>query len=264
MKIQKYYREQIDQQDQVKSLLDMDMKRVYNSLDKPTQKEDESMARILVIGKSERALLGLTASVAGLSHFVKSAWNEESLADAVANGSPDLVIIDLGQKDSSLDSAKNLIASYDQVAEAPRLSVVASTTVRGVESKYIDDFILDPYEVSELSLRILRLLDRNQRLRKGKVIACEGLEIDTESFEVTVDNRELALTFKEFELLRFLTSHPGRVHTREALLNQVWGYEYFGGLRTVDVHVRRIRAKLGPKYEQFIQTVHGVGYKFVP
>ncbi len=78
------------------------------------------------------------------------------------------------------------------------------------------------------------------------MLACEGLEIDTESFEVTVDSRQLALTFKEFELLRFLASHPGRVHTREALLNQVWGYEYFGGLRTVDVHVRRIRAKLGP------------------
>jgi outer membrane protein TolC len=77
------------------------------------------------------------------------------------------------------------------------------------------------------------------------------------------NGRQLALTFKEFELLRFLASHPGRVHTREALLNQVWGYEYFGGLRTVDVHVRRIRAKLGAKHENLVQTVHGVGYKFV-
>jgi len=222
------------------------------------------MARILVIGNSERALLGLTASVAGLSHFVKSACDEDSLADAVANGSPDLVVIDLTAADSSLDSAKDLIASYDQVAEAPRLAVVESTSVKGADSKYLDDFILDPFDVSELSLRIARLLDRNQRLRAGKVLACDGLEIDTESFEVTVDSRQLALTFKEFELLRFLASHPGRVHTREALLNQVWGYEYFGGLRTVDVHVRRIRAKLGAKYEQFIQTVHGVGYKFVP
>jgi DNA-binding response OmpR family regulator len=240
------------------------MDRAYNGLDGSTSPEDESMARILVIGNSERSLLSLTASVAGLSHFVKSAWDEDSLADAVANGSPDVVVIDISQADPSLDFAKNLIASYDQVAEAPRLAVVASTNAQGVESKYVDDFILDPFDSAELSLRILRLLDRNQRLRAGKVLTCDGLEIDTESFEVTVDSRQLALTFKEFELLRFLASHPGRVHTREALLNQVWGYEYFGGLRTVDVHVRRIRAKLGISYEHLIQTVHGVGYKFVP
>jgi DNA-binding response OmpR family regulator len=221
------------------------------------------MARVLVVGNSERDLLSLAASVAGLSHFVKSAWDDTSLADAVANGSPDVVIIDVRQGDASLDASKDLIASYDQVAEAPRLAVVGSTTTQGVQSKYIDDFILDPFEASELSLRVVRLLARSQKLRAGKIVSCDGLSIDTESFEVTVDSRQLALTFKEFELLRFLAAHPGRVHTREALLNQVWGYEYFGGLRTVDVHVRRIRAKLGQKHENLIQTVHGVGYKFV-
>lgn len=239
------------------------MDRTYNDLDERSLPEDESMARVLVVGKGERDLLGLAASVAGLSHFVKSAWDDTSLADAVANGSPDLVLIDVRQGDSSLTSAKDLIASYDQVAEAPRLAVVESTNTQGIHSKYIDDFILDPFELSELALRITRLLDRNQRLRAGKLLGYDGLVIDTESFEVTIDSRQLALTFKEFELLRFLAAHPGRVHTREALLNQVWGYEYFGGLRTVDVHVRRIRAKLGAKHENLIQTVHGVGYKFV-
>ena len=244
-------------------LLDKVMDQTYNSSDEPTAPEDESMARVLVVGNSERNLLSLAATVAGLSHFVKSAWDDTSLADAVANGSPDLVIIDVRQGDSSMDAAKDLIAAYDQVAEAPRLAVVESTTAQGVGSKYIDDFILDPFDSSELSLRILRLLDRRQKLRAGNLVSCDGLIIDTESFEVTVDGRQLALTFKEFELLKFLAAHPGRVHTREALLNQVWGYEYFGGLRTVDVHVRRIRAKLGPRHEKMIQTVHGVGYKFV-
>lgn len=221
------------------------------------------MPRVLVVGNSERDLLSLAASVAGLSHFVKSAWDDTSLADAVANGSPDLVIIDLRDSNPALDTAKELIASYDQVAEAPRLAVVVSTDAEGVQSRYVDDFILDPFDSTEFALRISRLLDRSHRLRDGKLLGYDGLTIDTESFEVTVDNRQLALTFKEFELLRFLAAHPGRVHTREALLNQVWGYEYFGGLRTVDVHVRRIRAKLGAKHENLIQTVHGVGYKFV-
>lgn len=239
------------------------MDHTYNVSNEANLPKDETMARVLVVGTSERNLLSLTAFVAGLSHFVKSAWDDTSLADAVANGSPDLVIIDVRQDGASLDAAKDLIASYDQVAEAPRLAVVGSTDAHGVASKYIDDFILDPFEASEFTLRVLRLLSRHEKLRAGKMLGCEGLEIDTESFEVTVDSRQLSLTFKEFELLRFLAAHPGRVHTREALLNQVWGYEYFGGLRTVDVHVRRIRAKLGPKHENLIQTVHGVGYKFV-
>jgi len=243
--------------------LDTDMVTIYNCPGEVDDPESESMARILVVGSSERELVSLTASVAGLSHFVKSAWDIESLSDAVANGSPDIVIIDARRGEDSLDGAKDLIAGYDQVAEAPRLAVAESTSLTGLQSKYLDDFILDPFEASELALRITRLLSRSQRLKGGKLLGSDGLIIDTESFEVTVDSRQLALTFKEFELLRFLAAHPGRVHTREALLNQVWGYEYFGGLRTVDVHVRRIRAKLGSKHESLIQTVHGVGYKFV-
>ncbi|MFQ3549490.1 MAG: response regulator transcription factor [Armatimonadota bacterium] len=221
-----------------------------------------SMARILVLGKSERDLSSIAATVAGMSHFVTSGWDLDSLSNAVANGSPDIVMIDLRSGEGALDYAKDLIANYDQVAQSPRLVVVESTNLDGLQSKYIDDFILSPFDTSELTLRIVRLLAKSQKLKGGKLITAEGLVIDTESFEVTVDSRQLSLTFKEFELLRFLAAHRGRVHTREALLNQVWGYEYFGGLRTVDVHVRRIRAKLGAKHENLIQTVHGVGYKF--
>jgi DNA-binding response OmpR family regulator len=235
----------------------------YNGSIEANEPQLDYMARILVIGNNERDLSSVAASVAGLSHFVKSAWDISSLADAVANGSPDMVLIDTRQGGDILHNAKDLIANYDQVAEAPRLAIIESLNVPGLESKYIDDFILYPIDLPELSLRIVRLLSKSQRLRAGKLLGNDGLVIDTESFEVTVDNRQLALTFKEFELLRFLAAHPGRVHTREALLNQVWGYEYFGGLRTVDVHVRRIRAKLGVKHENLIQTVHGVGYKYI-
>ncbi len=222
----------------------------------------EAMARILVVGKSEGDLSNIAASVAGLSHFVRSAWDYESLADAVANGSPELVVVDMRTGEEALHYAKDLIANYDQVAEAPRIAVAESPDIGELQSKYLDDFILYPYENTELAMRLARQFSRNQKVREGKLITADGLVIDTESFEVTVDGRQLALTFKEFELLRFLAAHAGRVHTREALLNQVWGYEYFGGLRTVDVHVRRIRAKLGAKHENLVQTVHGVGYKF--
>lgn len=221
------------------------------------------MPRVLVLGTSERDLSTIVAPIAGLSHFVTSAWDAESLYSAVANGSPEIVVIDMRHDPSALAHAKDLIADYDQVGEAPRLAVVESADLEELQSKYIGDFILDPYDVPELAVRIARLLAKGSIARKGNLLSIDGLTIDVESFEVTVDGRPLSLTFKEFELLRFLAARPGRVHTREALLNQVWGYEYFGGLRTVDVHVRRIRAKLGPKHEQMIQTVHGVGYKFV-
>jgi DNA-binding response OmpR family regulator len=72
----------------------------------------------------------------------------------------------------------------------------------------------------------------------------------------------MTLTYKEYELLRFLVAHRGRVFTREALLNQVWGYDYYGGIRTVDVHIRRIRAKLGPEHEEMVETIRNVGYRF--
>ncbi|MEN6356161.1 MAG: winged helix-turn-helix domain-containing protein [Armatimonadota bacterium] len=237
--------------------------QIYNGSGGATKLLKMTMPRILVLGKNERDLSSIAASVAGLSHFVTSAWDVDSLSNAVANGSPEIVILDMRSGENALPYAKDLVANYDQVAEAPRMAVIENIDAKELQSRYLDDFILYPYEASELALRIARLLAKGQSAKEGKQITADGLVIDTESFEVTVEGRQLALTFKEFELLRFLAAHPGRVHTREALLNQVWGYEYFGGLRTVDVHVRRIRAKLGIKHDNLIQTVHGVGYKFV-
>jgi DNA-binding response OmpR family regulator len=88
-----------------------------------------------------------------------------------------------------------------------------------------------------------------------------GLRIDTDTYKVDANGRTLDLTFKEFELLRFLATHPGRVYTRPALLREVWGYDFYGGTRTVDVHVRRLRAKLGAEHEHLIETVRSVGYR---
>lgn len=215
------------------------------------------------MGVSEGDITSISASVAGLNYFVTCAWDDVSLADAVANGSPELVVIDFRATKTDLGFFKSLIAEYDQVGEAPRLAVCQSTRVPELKSRYFDDFILSPFDADELAMRLTRLLNKSQKNKSGTVVEVDGLVIDTESFEVSVDGRQLSLTFKEFELLRFLATRPGRVHTREALLNQVWGYEYFGGLRTVDVHIRRIRAKLGPRHEDLIQTVHGVGYKFI-
>ena len=121
-----------------------------------------------------------------------------------------------------------------------------------------------PAEVeARFRLAVGRLALADDRSRPETTIRSGALEIDEASYTAHLDNQVLDLTFKEFELLKYLAQHPGRVFSRQQLLAEVWGYDYFGGTRTVDVHVRRLRAKLGVERESLIGTVRNVGYRFV-
>lgn len=128
-----------------------------------------------------------------------------------------------------------------------------------LELNFVDDFIVYPFKPQELKARLSRLLRSQETTNKLQV---EDLIIDTDKYEVLVGGESLELTFKEYELLKFLVEHAERVWSRQALLNRIWEYDYFGGTRTVDVHIRRLRAKLGPKYSEYLQTVRHVGYKW--
>ncbi|MDZ4045101.1 MAG: winged helix-turn-helix domain-containing protein, partial [Rhodoglobus sp.] len=121
--------------------------------------------------------------------------------------------------------------------------------------------ILDAAGPAEVDARLRIAIGRPSRDGGSSMIKASGVVIDEASYSAKVHGRTLDLTFKEFELLRFLAANPSRVFTREQLLSEVWGYDYFGGTRTVDVHVRRLRAKLGDQ-EQIIGTVRNVGYRF--
>ncbi len=126
-----------------------------------------------------------------------------------------------------------------------------------------DDFCLTPFHPAELEARIRHVQFRAGRgARPAAITTYSGLEINTETYQAAVDGRPLDLTYMEYELLRFLVTNPGKVFTREQLLSRVWGYDYYGGARTVDVHVRRLRAKLGEEQANLIQTVRSVGYRF--
>jgi DNA-binding response OmpR family regulator len=131
----------------------------------------------------------------------------------------------------------------------------------------VDDVILNTAGPAEVEAR-LRLATGRRAQRAATdapdEIRSGDLAIDEATYSARLRGRVLDLTFKEFELLKFLAQHPGRVFTRAHLLQEVWGYDYFGGTRTVDVHVRRLRAKLGPEHEALIGTVRNVGYRFVP
>jgi DNA-binding response OmpR family regulator len=125
-----------------------------------------------------------------------------------------------------------------------------------------DDFVLYPGQEEELSLRIKRLLPGNGAILSEECIHCGDLVVDLASCEVSLKGEVLDLTFREYELLKFLALNRGRTFTREALLNRVWGYDYFGGDRTVDVHIRRLRTKTGDLDNPYIETVRNIGYRF--
>ena len=144
------------------------------------------------------------------------------------------------------------------------LPIIAMTALEKLESLdgNIDDFVVKPCNIRELVTRAKRLIKKESDISTEQ-IRTAGIIIDTEKYEVYVDGKQVSLTFKEYELLKFLTSHPGRVFTRDTLLNQVWSEDYFGGDRTVDVHIRRLRSKIEDPDHVYIETVRNIGYRFV-
>lgn len=125
-----------------------------------------------------------------------------------------------------------------------------------------DDFCLTPFQPRELEARLAIMFWKRGRGPRPEIIECGELILNVETYQAAIGGRPLDLTYMEYELLKFLAAHPGKVFSRETLLSRVWGYDYFGGARTVDVHVRRLRAKLGEEHAGLIQTVRSVGYSF--
>jgi DNA-binding response OmpR family regulator len=151
-----------------------------------------------------------------------------------------------------------------EVALAPVIVVVPPDQLDELELRedLFDDLCLEPVNADELAARLAHLFWRTGRGIRLDLLEHGPLVLNLETYQAAVAGRVLDLTYMEYELLRFLAARPGKVFTRETLLSRVWGYEYYGGARTVDVHVRRLRAKLGEEHAHLIQTVRSVGYRF--
>ena len=146
----------------------------------------------------------------------------------------------------------------------PLLLLVAGSQLADLELRedLYDDFCLTPFHPIELEARLRHLLWKGGGGVKPDVVEYSALALNVETYQASIEGRPLDLTYMEYELLKFLAQNPGKVFTRELLLSRVWGYEYYGGARTVDVHIRRLRAKLGEEHQNLIQTVRSVGYRF--
>jgi DNA-binding response OmpR family regulator len=172
----------------------------------------------------------------------------------------DLIFIDARY---DLASSKSLCKILNTTGvTVPLILILTEGGLTAVSADWgVDDVILEGAGPAEADARIRLAIGRQAQDKSSTKIQASGVVIDEASYSAKVHGKPLDLTFKEFELLRFLATHPSRVFTREQLLSEVWGYDYFGGTRTVDVHVRRLRAKLGD-LESLIGTVRNVGYRF--
>ena len=175
---------------------------------------------------------------------------------------PVLVLIDTGYM-TSMEITRCLQACEE--ADAPTIALVPRSRVPSLDvSLRLTDFIVSPPDPDELVIRAQRALRAGEVEpdEDSHIIRAGDLQIDTSSYEVTIKGDRVGLRFKEYELLKLLAESPGRVFSRDALLNQIWGYEYFGGTRTVDVHIRRLRSKIEDADHNFIETIWNVGYRF--
>ena len=144
------------------------------------------------------------------------------------------------------------------------LVLVSGAQLADLEMRHdlFDDFCITPCHPIEIETRLRHLLARGGSEVRHDLVQYNSLVLNLETYQATIAGTPLDLTYMEYELLKFLAQNPGKVFTREVLLSRVWGYEYYGGARTVDVHVRRLRAKLGEEHANFIETVRSVGYRF--
>ena len=222
------------------------------------------MGSLLLLTNALQASSEVLPSLALLHHGVRILPAE--VAALVDAPDADAVLLDARRELVAVRGVSRLIRTTG--IGVPLILVVTEGGLTAVNADWgADDVLLDtagPAEIeARLRLTIGRLAAARDAEPDSQLIRTGDVVIDEASYTAKLNGRALDLTYKEFELFKFLAQHPGRVFTREQLLQEVWGYDYFGGTRTVDVHVRRLRAKLGPEHEQLIGTVRNVGYRFV-
>jgi DNA-binding response OmpR family regulator len=178
---------------------------------------------------------------------------------------PELLLIDGTADVAAAEEATRRLSLAWEIGLPPIIVVVDHDTVGRFRYELgADDFILVDASSEEISARLAHSIQRAGLGGEAGVVKVGDVTVNPDNYQVYVRGQPLDLTFTEFELLKFLAQRPGRVCDRQLLLREVWGFDYFGGTRTVDVHIRRLRAKLGPEHEALIETIRNVGYRLVP
>ena len=217
------------------------------------------MLNILIITREKKNVEKLSLSLTQKGYTCALVTNDETVTEQIAEHTPNLVLVET----NSHTRIKELSQQIKQTKNLPIIALVDIEMPDMINGHLglSDDFVTKPYRLNELELRIKRLLLREPRVNNDEQIKRGDMIIDLAKYEVSVDGQPILLTFREYQLLKFLASSPGRVFSRETLLNKVWGYEYYGGDRTVDVHIKRLRTKIEDANHTFIETVRNIGYR---
>lgn len=175
---------------------------------------------------------------------------------------PDLVVVAAGAGDAAPDAIVARLRDDEHLAEVPLVAAVDPEHLGcALSLDRAQELLVRPFAPGELEARVRRAR-RDVNGVAEEVVRAGSLEVNVATYQVAIDGRPVSFAYMEYELLKFLITHPGRVFSRESLLTAVWGYDYYGGARTVDVHIRRVRAKLGAEHSARIKTVRSVGYRF--
>lgn len=219
--------------------------------------------KLLIVTETDKGIKGLYSELIRNGFGCSMTHAQNGVIEQVIEEAPDLVVLEIDRRANS-SAIWELVQKIKRAKPLPVIALVNKETLGNLDAnlKSMDDFLLKPGDSSELLLRVKRLLKNTGSTDNSELIECGDLVIDLASCEVTLNGRLIELTFKEYELLRFLAGHPGRVYTRDSLLSKVWGYDYFGGDRTVDVHIRRLRSKIEDATHTFIETARNIGYRF--
>ncbi|MFC1911473.1 winged helix-turn-helix domain-containing protein [Chloroflexota bacterium] len=185
--------------------------------------------------------------------------NEDGAIEQIAGHSLGVMLLDMDETTTGSE-AWELPQRMKREMNLPLIVLISGEKVNGLDSN-IDDFVVKPWEANEVTARIKRILRQKGSMESEDIIRCGDLVIDSEKCEVLLGGKPIILTFKEYQLLKFLANNKGRVFTRDVLLDKVWGWDYYGGDRTVDVHIRRLRSKIEDPSHTFIETVRNIGYK---
>ena len=220
------------------------------------------MFKLFIVANESEQIRKLSSELAENSFTCLIASASENVVEQITEQTADLVLISMDCSPATY-GLKHLIQSVRQERHLPVIALLPKEALERFNPVIgIDDFVVEPWDVTEVVVRIKRILWQKERMDSNEIIKCGDLVIDLAKCEVSLGSKLIILTFKEYQLVKFLISNRGKVFTREALLDKVWGWDYYGGDRTVDVHIRRLRSKIEDRNHSFIETVRNIGYKF--
>ena len=220
------------------------------------------MFKVFIIADAEELVRKLGSELDSKGFLCSFNSDGRKALESVGERAFDLVLVAIDGTSNSSEIA-HLACTIKQEGNLPVIALLSREALSRLDSSLpVDDFVVEPWGATEVAARAKRVLGATKNVANKELIKCGDLTIDLARYEVYVNGRQVELTFKEYELLRFLANNRGRVFTRDALLDKVWGYDYYGGDRTVDVHIRRLRSKIEDPAHTFIETVRNIGYRF--